>query len=86
MLQAADLKVPDNMRLVSLPPYSPELNSTDYIWEEIREKRFQDFPFRKLDCVDDVLEDALQTLEHDQAGVASIARVGWLLSVGLYTL
>jgi transposase len=40
--QAADLKVPDNMRPVRLPPYSPELNPVDHLWDEIREKWFPD--------------------------------------------
>jgi hypothetical protein len=49
VLQATDLEVPDKMRLASLPPYSPEFNSTDCIWEEIWEEWFQDFAFRELD-------------------------------------
>jgi len=30
---AGDLKVPENMKLVFLPPYSPELNPTEHLWE-----------------------------------------------------
>ncbi len=32
------LIVPENMRLVTLPPYSPQLNPVEHLWEEIREK------------------------------------------------
>jgi transposase len=28
------------MRLIFLPPYSPELNPVEHLWDEIREKWF----------------------------------------------
>jgi hypothetical protein len=34
------LEVPKNMRLLPLPPYSPELNPMENIWEDLREKSF----------------------------------------------
>ncbi|HBB16753.1 MAG TPA: hypothetical protein DCZ97_07010 [Syntrophus sp. (in: bacteria)] len=30
--------IPDNIRLLSLPPYSPELNPVEHIWDDLREK------------------------------------------------
>jgi hypothetical protein len=33
-----DLQIPKNMRIIFLPPYSPELNPAEHLWEEIREK------------------------------------------------
>jgi transposase len=30
---AAGLEVPPNMRLVFLPPYSPEINPAEHIWD-----------------------------------------------------
>ena len=81
--QAADLKIPDNMRLVRLPPYSPELNPAEHLWEEIREKWFTNLVFQELDGVEDVLEDALRTLENDPKRVASLAGFDWLKSIYL---
>ena len=34
--RANDLAVPENMRLEALPPYSPQLNPVDHLWDEIR--------------------------------------------------
>jgi transposase len=81
--QAGDLEVPNNMRLVRLPPYSPELNPVEHLWEEIREKWFPNLAFRELDYVEDVLENALHTLEQDPARVASLAGFDWLISISL---
>lgn len=35
---ANDLKVPDNITLVPLPPYSPELNPVERVWLYLRER------------------------------------------------
>jgi transposase len=32
------LKIPGNMRLIALPPYAPELNPVEHLWDELREK------------------------------------------------
>ena len=37
---AKDLVVPENIRLLRLPSYSPELNPQEHVWDEIREKEF----------------------------------------------
>jgi DDE superfamily endonuclease len=39
--RCGDLAVPDNITLLYLPPYSPELNPKENLWEEIREKIFK---------------------------------------------
>jgi hypothetical protein len=39
--RSGDLAVPDNITLLYLPPYSPELNPKENLWNEIREKIFK---------------------------------------------
>jgi len=51
------------MRVIFLPPYSPELNPVEHPWAEIREKWFPNKVFKSLDAVENVLVDALATLE-----------------------
>jgi transposase len=60
--QSQDLVIPENIRLIIQPPRSPELNSTEHIWEDIREKHFYNRSFDSLDAVEDVLSDALKSL------------------------
>jgi hypothetical protein len=81
--QANDLEIPDNMRLVRLPPYSPELNPAEHLWDEIREKWFPNLVFKTLDAVEDVLEEALHFLEHAPKRVASMTGFDWLTSIHL---
>ena len=79
--RAQDLVVPDHMRLVFLPPYSPELNPAEHVWEEIREKWFPNLVFDSLRAVEDRLVEALATLENDPQRVAQIAGFDWIVSI-----
>jgi transposase len=81
--QANDLDIPENMRLVRLPPYSPELNPAEHLWDEIREKWFPNLVFKTLEAVEDVLEEALRDLEHAPARVASMTGFDWISSIHL---
>ena len=76
--QAKDLKVPKNMRIIFLPPYSPELNPVEHLWEEIREKWFPNRVFKSLDAVESVLVEALHSLEQSPEKVASITGFDWI--------
>jgi hypothetical protein len=48
------MAVPENKRLIKLPPRSPELNPVEHIWEELREKDFANQACRDLDEVDNL--------------------------------
>lgn len=45
------LVVPDNITLLYLPPYSPELNPNENIWDEIREKIFKNYALKSIAAV-----------------------------------
>jgi len=36
--KSCDLKLPKNIHFIIQPPYSPEVNPTEHLWDEIREK------------------------------------------------
>ncbi len=60
---AKDLIIPENIRLIPQPAYSPELNPVEHIWEELREKAFSNRVFGSLDAVIQTLCDHLRQLE-----------------------
>src|SRR5215469_1008321 len=45
---ATDLVIPENIRLIPQPAYSPELNPVEHIWDELREKYFHNRNFSSL--------------------------------------
>lgn len=72
------LKIPRNMMVETLPPYSPELNPVENIWEEIREKFFGNIVFDSLDAVEDRLIEAVIKLESKPDIVRSITGFKWM--------
>lgn len=69
---AKDLVVPENIRLIPQPAYSPELNPVEHIWEEIREKAFYNRAFPSLEAVTDTLCDQLLQLEENEQLLCSM--------------
>ena len=62
----------DGIYLLKLPPYAPELNPIEHVWDELREKFFHNRVFKSLDALEDHLTLALKTLENDPNTVGSI--------------
>jgi len=74
------LKVPKNMELAFLPPYSPELNPQEQIWDELREKYFANKTFKTLNAVMDEAVEALQFIECHHDKIKSIAHREWIIN------
>ena len=70
--QAKALIIPENIRLIAQPPYSPEINPVEHIWDDIREKYFHNRIFPSLDALTDILCCALNTLADDPQRVKSM--------------
>lgn len=81
--RARELITPENMRLVFLPPYSPELNPIEHIWEEIREKWFPNLVFNSLEALEDRLVQAALYLESQRQLVSSITGFDWVVNISL---
>ncbi len=78
--RSGDLKIPENIQLLELPPYSPELNPSENMWAEMREKWFGNCVFESMDGVVDKLVEALQALEKDPKSIKSITGWDWIIS------
>lgn len=63
----AHLAVPSNIKLVALPPYSPELTPVESLWDHIREKACANSFF-------DSLGDAVKKVGDEIARLACDAR------------
>jgi len=80
---AKRLTIPENMRLLWLPPYSPQCNPVEHVWDEIREKWFSNKVFESLDAVEHTLLEALGTLENDQKRMLGLTGFDWIISIPL---
>lgn len=80
---AGDLAVPQNMRVVLLPPYSPELNPAEHLWEALREDCFANHVFANLDAVEAALAKGITSLESDPTRTRSMTGFKWITSISL---
>src|SRR5262249_17552485 len=68
-----ELEIPANIILHLLPPYSPELNPQENIWDEIREKIFKNYALKSMSDVNAKLDEASLYIERNRTLVKSIA-------------
>ena len=80
------LTAPANIYLLTLPPYAPELNPIEHIWDELREKFFHNRVFKSLDALEDHLTSALKSFEEDHNRLESIVSWPWLIAAVLVSL
>ena len=81
--KAKDLAVPQNIRLVPLPAYAPELNPQEHVWDELREKEFPNRVFNHMDAVIAQLYAGLPRLADDHLRVRSLTAWPWINSLNL---
>ena len=72
------LKIPENIQILHIPPYTPEMNPIEQIWRELRTKGFRNEVFKTLNDVVDRLCDTIINLSPET--VISITHRDWLLS------
>ena len=78
-----ELVIPENIRLLPLPAYSPELNPQEHLWDEIREKEFPNRVFDSLEGVKKQLKSGLVRLARDRNCVRSITAWPWIVTLNL---
>ena len=73
------LHIPENICLLFLPPYSPELNPVEHIWDYIREQKgFNNCTFESISHVEDNLEAALKQISQETKIIKSLCNFSWL--------
>ena len=73
------LIIPSNIQLLHIPPYTPEMNPIEQIWEELREKGFRNEVFSSLNQVVDRLCQTITALT--KKTISSITGRDWILSI-----
>lgn len=73
------LRIPANINLLHLPPYSPELNPVEHIWDYIREQKgFNNHAFDTIEQVEDHLELALKEIANENSKMKSLCNFHWI--------
>lgn len=76
--RSEQVKVPQNIRPLHLPPYCPQLNPSENMWDEIREKFFANRSFSSMNHLEDQLCRTLNHYEAHPKTVQSITNWDWM--------
>ncbi len=76
--KSKSLIIPDNIELVFIPPYTPEMNPIEQIWKEIRKIGFKNEVFQTLQNVMDRLCYVIRSLSKNT--IKSVTGRNWILS------
>ena len=75
--------VVENIRLLRLAPYAPELNPQEHVWDEVREKEFPNRVFDDLPGVIRQFEASLPRLAANNSALRSLTAWLWIISLNL---
>ncbi|MBD0295982.1 MAG: transposase, partial [Flavisolibacter sp.] len=79
--KSKDLQRPTNIHLELLPPYSPELNATEHLWDYIREQKgFKNHNVHSRDELEDHLEKTLKELHQEKQYIQSLCTFHWMIN------
>lgn len=75
---AKALKVPGNMTLLKLPPYAPELNPMENVWQYLRANKLAITVFDSYEDILDKCANAWNFFANDPDRITSITRREWI--------
>ncbi len=71
------LVVPDNIVLLPLPPYSPELNPMENVWDYLRQNKLSGLVWNSYDEIVDACQTAWNWLIAQPERITSIGTRSW---------
>ena len=74
---ADDTQQFENIRFISLPARSPELNPVEHFWEYLRENYFHNFYFENIEKLENKLVETILLMEENKNTVQSFAGFHW---------
>jgi transposase len=74
--QSNKLIIPDNMRIIILPPYSPELNPTERLWQYIKDHTIKNKIYKTLRELENAVCKFVKTLTSEI--IKSVCGVGYV--------
>ena len=69
----------DNLRIIHQPPYSPEVNPVEHLWEHIREKYFRNGFRSSMDELESDLSNALLEITLDTETIQKLTGFYWTI-------
>lgn len=69
----------DNIRIIYQPPYSPEVNPVEHLWEHLREKYFRNKYWSSMDKLENDLTNALFEVSKSKETIQNLVGFHWAI-------
>lgn len=79
--RSKDLVIPENVTLIRLTPYSPELNPAEQIWNMLRRNYFANRVFESLDAATAQAEFGLTEMAANKAAMKNLTNWPWINAI-----
>ena len=79
--RSKDLVIPENVVLIRLPPYSPELNPAEQIWNVLRRNYFANRVFESLNAATAQAELGLTEMAANKSSIRSLTNWPWISAI-----
>lgn len=79
--RSKELKVPENLSLIRLPPYSPELNPAEQIWNVLRRNYFANRVFDSLNAATEQAELGLAEMVANKSAIHRLTSWPWISAI-----
>jgi hypothetical protein len=83
--RSKELKIRGRVSFLWLPPYSPELNPVEHVWDELREKEFANRVFDSLQAARAQTEAGLRKFQSNSAAVSRLTAWPWITNAIIST-
>lgn len=77
------LIVPENITIILLPSYSPELNGQEKIWQYMRDNYLSNRVFDDYEAILDACQSAWNALISMPDRIKSVAAKSWLVQINV---
>jgi transposase len=74
---AKDLKIPFNISLMSLPPYSPELNPMEQVFQQLRKLKLSNACYESYDEIDQACVNAWNSFVEIKRNIKRLCLRDW---------
>lgn len=78
-LRDGDSRLPENLRIITLPPYSPELNPVEKLWDQIKDT-LCNRAFRTIEQLQETVTEWLEDFWGDLGRAFSLIGKNWLIT------
>ena len=74
--KSKNLQVPDNIEIIILPPYSPELNPVERFWQNIKQNTIKNKIYKTINALKNTVAKFLNSISKDK--IKSLCNVVYL--------